>query len=442
MSDSSNGGNESDGAPPSGATPPPARPSRYAGDQAHVPAGFSAGPAAGPPPASQGGAAVPPPPPGIYSGPQGGGFGQVPMPGVRVGGTSKPHRNPIPVVLGLVAIIAVVGAALWFLVLRDDGEDDAVKEGSPGAAVLDWWDAMAERDYAAACDLMATPGIERLTARGGTCREALAGTNPDGLYDQGDQTEVLATKIEKNKARVTIKAGGSPLPKQDMLVIREQGAWLVDPFGDATDLSPRADDPPAEKQPTGPTTTLPNIEMEPGGPAEVYLAWMRALLKNDYDGACSRLTRGTLDELAAKDANCEDTMAGAAELARESDGVPGDSVTVRIVGEAIDGGRAEVSYQLGTEPPEPEPVVLVREDGTWKLDLFASSIGDGSVAGAQAAACRAEQRVVETAVEAYVNENGYPPADVGALLGRFLRDEPENMQIGADGTVTPIGDCA
>lgn len=441
MSDSSNGGSApgSDDPGPAPTPPPAGPPPRYAGDQGNLPAGFTAAPTTGPPAGTPGalGGATPPPVVG-YDAPA---LGQVPMPGARTATTSKPHRNPIPVVLGVVAILVVAGAAFWFLT-SDDDEEPAEAAGSPAAVVAGWWDAMADADYQAACESMSSVAVDRLTGPGGTCRERLEALNPDGLYDQGAETKVLATKIEGNKARVTIKAGGSPLPKQDMLVVREYGEWLVDPFGDATDLSPKPGDAPAEPESNEPTTTLTTITPQPGGPAEVFTAWVRALVKTDYDGACARLSKGTLDELASKGANCELTMAGAAEETRAIDGLLGDSVSVRILGESISGDRAEISYQLGSEPPSEEPAVLVRREGTWKLELFASSLGDGSIAGAQAAACRAELSTVETAVEAYKAENGAIPQETRVLVPRYLQEEPPNMRLEPDGTVTPINKCA
>lgn len=438
MSDSSNGGYEPGAAtPPPGAVPPPSGPPpRYAGDQGDLPPGFGAA-AAPPRPPGFGGAAVPPPP-GAYVGPGGPSLGQVPMPGQRTPSAAKPHRNPIPVLLGLVAILAVVGGAFWFLTSSDD--DDAAAPGTPGAAIVEWWTAMADADYSDACGAMASVGIERLTAAGGTCREALADLNPDGLYDQGAETKVLDVVIEGDRARVTIKAGGSPLPKQDMLAIREGGTWKADPFGDATDLAAGAGEEAADGAST--STSVAGTDVAPGGPGEAYTAWVSAIVGADWTGACQRLSTSTLDEITGRGATCEQVMEETAAETGAIAGSSGGSVAVRILGEAVDGDRAEVSFQLGTEPPATEPAVLVREDGAWKLELFARSIGGGSVAGAQTAACRTEQRTVETAVEAYEAENGTPPPDAEALVGRYLSDTPPNMRVGADGTVTPINDCA
>jgi hypothetical protein len=431
MSDSSSGEDEHATTPPPSGPPP-----RYAGDRGELPPGFSAGPASTPPPGF--GGAVPPPP-GAYVGPAGPSLGQVPMPVPRTTTSTKPHRHPVPVALGLVAIAAIVGAAIWFFTTSD--EDDAnTAPGTPGAAILEWWSAMADEDYGTACGAMATVAVERLTASGGSCGDALDELNPDGLYDQGAETEVLDVVIEGDRARVTIEAGGSPLPEQDMLAIREGGRWRADPFGDAADLSAGADEGAAAD--AGAATTAPSTEAAPDGPGAAYTAWVRAIAGSDWTGACDLLSTSTLDEIAGRGATCEQTMEETAAQTGSVPGSSGGSVTVRILGEAVDGDRAEVSFQLGTEPPATEPAVLVREDGAWKLELFARSVGGGSVAGAQTAACRTEQRTVETAVAAYEAENGSLPPDADALVGRYLADLPPNMRVEADGTVTPVGDCA
>jgi hypothetical protein len=51
----------------------------------------------------------------------------------------------------------------------------------------------------------------------------------------------------------------------------------------------------------------------------------------------------------------------------------GRAPNVHVLAEHIDGDRAEVVVRIGDRPDDPEgPVVLVREEGTWKLDLDAA----------------------------------------------------------------------
>jgi hypothetical protein len=105
-----------------------------------------------------------------------------------------------------------------------------VEPGTPEAAVVDWWAAMAERDYAEACDLLTQRSVEQLQMGSPTCEAELERINPNGLYDQGDDTVVLEVLVEDEFARVTVRTGASALPENTVIAVREGGTWKAAPF--------------------------------------------------------------------------------------------------------------------------------------------------------------------------------------------------------------------
>ena len=125
------------------------------------------------------------------------------------------------------------------------------------------------------------------------------------------------------------------------------------------------DDPDGER--AAATTDQPEAD-DPNGPGAVYAGWYRAIAAKEFPEACSVLSSNTLLQMTANGTPCESVMAASAQRI----GSPKGGATIEILEEAIDGDRAVVYFQLGTEEPETEPADLRLEDGHWKLDLFAA----------------------------------------------------------------------
>jgi hypothetical protein len=226
------------------------------------------------------------------------------------------------------------------------------------------------------------------------------------------------------------------LPLVVLLALGAGAFWFISSSGD--------DDDGGSAAKGGTTTTaadaatLPGAEPEPGSPGGAFAAWVQAVVAGDHAEACTLLSRSTISEIDATGSSCETAM----EQTAEATGAPKGGPIVRILTEKVMGDRAEIDATVGTEDPTDEAVVLVLEDGAWKVDLFAEQGKTNDPQGAASAACAAELRTLETAVEAYSALEGKGATDAQQLVDAGLITKlPENSKVNPDGTVSPIGDC-
>ncbi|MCU1370217.1 MAG: hypothetical protein JWO77_1411 [Ilumatobacteraceae bacterium] len=394
-------------------TPPPG----FAGGRPTSPPGFAGGP--------------PTPPPG-FAGPgprPAPALGQVPPPPARPSSTSSTSSQgggSGRVLLALLVLL-VLGAGAFFFV-RSKGDDESASDAkveAPAVPVLAWATAMEDQDFAAACEVMANEGLAKVTIDGATCESELERLSADGQYSKGSHSKILDVVTKGDRARVTMKFGGSVLPKQSMLAVREDGTWKVNPFSFGTSLEPPPD------------TTVPGgARVAPGGPGEAFQRFVTAIATNDTGEVCDHLSVATQRSIREGGQDCTTVMVEASKATGWPEGA-----AITILGETMDGDRAEVSFKIGEEI-QSKPAVMVREPSGWMVDLFAESSGFGNTAGAQTSACELERRTVETAIEAYLAQEGEYPPDAQALVGGFLQKLPSNTRVNADGTVTMAGECA
>ena len=422
---------------PGGAAPAeptaPGPPPRYAGQSGALPPGFAGGT-----PTPPRGFAGPGSPnvPGVPGTPGTSAFPPPAVPAPRA--TPTPKGSPLRFVLPVALIVLVIGAGFWFLTSKDDsGSNGAdLSADGPGEAVTEWLDAMAQNDYEAACKLTESTNVERLKTNGPTCAAAMETMALPGLYDAKGGNKVLKESIDGDTATVTVKIAGSPLPRVPITAIKEDGVWKVAFLGDLRDGGKAGSEEP------GSTTT---VTVDPGiaaGPGVVFTDWVQRVVAEDYAGACALTATRSVEKFTDGGATCEAGLAAAGAETGLPEGTSGGKIDVQILGVDIDDDGAEVSYQIGSVEPSTTPAVLVIEDGEWRVDLFARASGGGTVAGAESAACEAERRTVEAAVEAYYASEGVYPPDAESLVGGYLNDTPPNAVVDPDGTVTMTNDCA
>jgi len=124
---------------------------------------------------------------------------------------------------------------------------------------------------------------------------------------------------------------------------------------------------------------------EPKTPAQTLTSFVGAASAGDLAAICNLLAASNLEVFDDQGTTCEDgfaqILARVAQPRSDDDAVAamfaaspgGRAPNVHVLAEHIDGDRAEVVVRIGDRPDDPEgPVVLVREDGTWKLDLDAA----------------------------------------------------------------------
>lgn len=426
MFDPTDGGTEPGGpsTPPAGGPPTP--PPGFAGFRPTPPPGFAGGPpnpAAPPSPGT--------PPPG-FAGPgprSAASLGQVAAPPVHPAASASAAKGggAGKFIVALLVIVALGAGAFFFVSSKDDdGSGSSGSVAAPAVPVLAWATAMEEQDFDAACEVMAEEALVTLETGSATCESELERLSADGQYAKGSDSKVLEVVTKGDRARVTMKFGGSPLPKQSMLAIREDGTWKVNPFSFGTNLDP----PPDSTVPGG-------AKIKPGGPAEAFQDFTAAIASRDTYKACALLSAAAHLDIRESGKEC------GSEISRNAPELTGwpEGAAITVTGETINGARAEVTYKIGNEV-QTKPAVMVKEGLGWMIDLFAESSGLGNGAGAQTSACSTEQQVVTTAIEAYFAQNGEYPPDAQALVGDFLQKLPPNSKVNPDGTVTMTGECA
>ena len=200
----------------------------------------------------------------------------------------------------------------------------------------------------------------------------------------------------------------------------------------------RADDTGSGSQGTAATTTTGPADAAPppNTPSGAFTAWIGAVSRGDLATACGLLTKDAVDRVE-RNGTCPASLVAAATKA----GLATSAKELTVLGERIDGTRAEVSYQVNGQSTS-NPAVLEQERGAWKVDLFAKPSGLGNIAGAESAACASERQTVETAIATYQAVNGSFPPDAKALVGDYLQQLPPNTRVNPDGTVTMVNACA
>lgn len=227
------------------------------------------------------------------------------------------------------------------------------------------------------------------------------------------------------------------IPLVVLLALGAGAIWFVSSSGDD-----EADEGAAKATTTtaasfNPTTPAGG-EPDPGTPGAAFAGWVQAIVNEDFAKACTLLSSSTLSEIDHTGSSCETAM----RETGEATGKPEGGAVVRILSEKLMGDRAEIDATVGTEDPTDEAVVLVLEDGAWKVDLFAEQGQMNDPQSVAAAACETELRTIETAVEAYFAQQGEYPTDAQDLVDiGFITKLPVNSKVNPDGTVSPIGDC-
>lgn len=195
---------------------------------------------------------------------------------------------------------------------------------------------------------------------------------------------------------------------------------------------------------------------DPPSPGEALQAWVQAGYEEDAGAVCDGLARSNLLEIEEEDGTtCEEGFealfaSADPELISDGDGASSDPLTplaqggggqkpeVVILAVEIDGDRAEVRARIDGEDASEGPVVLVKEDGRWKLDFSDPAYEEGPDTS-----CEVEERTVETAVEAHRAMTDEYPDDAQDLVDSgMLRAVPEHAEVGPGGTVRMTGDCA
>lgn len=285
---------------------------------------------------------------------------QVPTPTERAQPTAPAKRSPWPILVGLVAIVAVGAGAFWFA--SGDDPDRPSNENTPGAAVLRYLDALSDKDWEGACDLISSGSRERLEVTGESCPAEMARLNPGNIMGKADGSKIISEKVDGDNAILSVEVGGSPIPEIPMKAYREDGVWKAAPFGG---------DPEPGDDEAGSASTTVAPPPEPGSPGAAYIAFINALVSTDYGKACALVSSAALQEISAGGATCENSLEVRADDVRARDGVEVGVVTMSIVEQEVQGDRAQVTFQFGDDEPDSEPAVLVREADAWKVDLFA-----------------------------------------------------------------------
>ncbi|MGN6695885.1 MAG: hypothetical protein ACTHN0_17035 [Aquihabitans sp.] len=143
--------------------------------------------------------------------------------------SARGGRNPLPVIIGVVVVAAV---AIGAFVLFTGGSDDDTADATASDAVLAWAGHMADQDYAAACKVMATASIDRISSDGTTCAAALKALDPDGLYSKAGSAEAITEVVTGSTAQVTLNGGGTALDGKVIVAVKEDGTWRASPFDD------------------------------------------------------------------------------------------------------------------------------------------------------------------------------------------------------------------
>ena len=215
-------------------------------------------------------------------------------------------------------------------------------------------DGHVDETSQAASAVMASAAIEQITAGGQTCEAALEALNPPGVYDKADGSKVLDTAVKGDKAKVTVKYGGGPIPRQFVLVIREDDVWKVHPFGNA-DEADEAD---------GAVDGESSDEPEHAG-GRIPPSRSTAMHDHNFKTACSLLSSNSFTAMSAGGLTCEAALAPEAQAGADQF-LTGDRPTIDSV-KTKDDDHASVTASrpdAGTFT-----YVMVREDGTWKYDL-------------------------------------------------------------------------
>jgi hypothetical protein len=201
---------------------------------------------------------------------------------------------------------------------------------------------------------------------------------------------------------------------------------------------------------------------DPPSPGEAVRDWAMALYAEDVGAICGGLAASTVERIERRGTSCEAAFEGTFDLVDETGGSsssgdadrdPDEPVdllrpihlvgsrepSIEILDVEIEGDRAAVRVQVDdSETGATRPIILVREQGRWKIDVDASLATDGP-----SRTCETEERVVKTAVEAYRAQTGEDPADARALVdARMLQALPEHARVAADGSVRMTGECA
>lgn len=177
---------------------------------------------------------------------------------------------------------------------------------------------------------------------------------------------------------------------------------------------------------------------QPDGPGATVESFVDAAYAEDSGAVCSSLARSNIERFEETGTSCKEAMdqifedVGPAEEDDTTSLFPVDrseAPTVKIVEVDIEGNRAEVQARIDGELTD-EPIIVVKEGGSWKLDLDAGG------------ACAREERTLRTAAEAYKAQYNETPADAEELVNEgFLLEVPENARL-RNGEVTMTGDCA
>ncbi|MCU1370216.1 MAG: hypothetical protein JWO77_1410 [Ilumatobacteraceae bacterium] len=173
------------------------------------------------------------------------------------------------------------------------------------------------------------------------------------------------------------------------------------------------------------------------GPGETVQAFVRAAYSEDSDAVCGSLAASNIERFEETGTTCADAMD---QIFAEIDPEEADTTALFPLGDAgapkvkivkvdIVGDRAEVQARIDGELTD-EPVIVIKQDGRWKLDLDAGE------------ACDREQRTLRIAAEAYEAQYSKTAADADVLVDKgFLLEVPPHARL-SDGDVTMTGDCA
>lgn len=209
---------------------------------------------------------------------------------------------------------------------------------------MDWWNLLSANDRQGACALTASIDLGDYADQAEACLSFVTALRTSGIFE-GQTTVLLDEVTDGDRARATIKVSGSPLPRREVLVVREGGSWKVRPLDDATDIG----------------TPEPLFDADGASPSEVFHHYVSAMEAQDFVEACRYVAESSKQEFAAYGKSCMDSMtkAGngfggwfqASKDELEETRVSKDVVKIR-------------RSQVGTV------YRMVREGGTWKYDQY------------------------------------------------------------------------
>jgi hypothetical protein len=115
-------------------------------------------------------------------------------------------------------------------------------------------------------------------------------------------------------------------------------------------------------------------------PGEVVTSFVQAAATADIGEACDQISDATLDRIESDGRSCEDGFEQVIADSQQAGDDQGGGIfgtadgarapKVEVVDEEVEGDRAQVTVRIGGDDPDPDgPILLVREDGHWKIDL-------------------------------------------------------------------------